>query len=253
MDGIFYSGAAASYYRENKMNVFASAVSENGSRPINEDSFIILTGESSPCGTLGLIAVADGIGGRGTGAVASQLTLKSFADVFSAGCSVSGRTPSEVPHLLRFAMQKANAAVFRAQDEEESLRGMGSTCTAAVFTNEFVHVVSVGDSRAYLLRNGTLTMLTHDEWRKLHDGTTVVDRAIGWQPILPIEPSSFAIKRGDRVLLCTDGLTDALHEERIASIMKYEDIREVCTLLAANASLLPGADNVTVIVADISE
>jgi len=252
MDGMAYGGAAARR-RENRMKVAATAASEIGSRTINEDSFIILTGEASPCGTLGLIAVADGIGGHGTGAVASQLALKSFADVFAAGCSVSGRTPSEVPHLLRFALQKANAAVFRAQDEEEVLRGMGSTCTAAVFTNEFVHVVSVGDSRAYLMRDGRLTRLTHDEWRKLQDGTTVVDRAIGWQPILPIEPSSFAIRSGDRVLLCTDGLTDALHEERIASIMKYEDIREACSLLVANASLQHGADNVTVVIADISE
>jgi protein phosphatase len=202
-----------------------------GTRESNEDSFLSLVGDMAPSGTLALLAVADGIGGRGTGASASSMALSTLADVFSAGCSVASSTLSDVPHLLRFAVQKANATVFRAQCDDETLRGMGTTCVTAAVTEDSISVVSIGDSRAYLFRDGQLMPLTEDEWTKRDDGVTLVGRAIGWQPLLPTEPAVYEIREGDQVILCTDGLTDALSDESIRDLLQSNNNGTACLTL----------------------
>lgn len=232
-----------------KLNLVVTCATHRGSRQQNEDSFTTLVGDTAPSGTLGLLAVADGIGGPGTGASASSLAVKTIAQVFSAGCSVASSTLSDTPHLLRFALQKANAAVFQAQAEDEGLKGMGTTCVAAAVTPDFVHVVSIGDSRAYLFRNGKLSLLTCDEWVKRPDGVTVVNRAVGWQPLLPTEPITSAIEDGDQIMLCSDGLTDALTEEEIREVLATSGEGAACPALALAAAEQAGSDNVTVIIA----
>ncbi|MEN6371560.1 MAG: protein phosphatase 2C domain-containing protein [Armatimonadota bacterium] len=230
--------------------IVVSCASHKGSKEVNEDGYLALAGESAPCGTIGLLAVADGIGGRATGAQASELALKTLAEVFSAGCIVANKSVSDVPHLLRFALQKANAAVFRAQTEDESLKGMGTTCVAVALTDREVHIVSVGDSRAYIYRQNELIPLTKDEWLKQPNGVTLVNHAVGWQPLLPVEPSSIEAQSGDLLLLCTDGLTDVIPEEVILEVLaSYDD--QTCTLLTDAAALYPNSDNVTVVIARI--
>ncbi len=234
-----------------KIDIRTNYATRRGSCEINEDYTLVLSGDYAPCGTLALLTVADGIGGRGNGAEASSLALKMTVDVFAASCSISMGTMSDVPHLLRFAVQKANAAAFTAQSENELLRGMGSTCVAAAITTDAVHLVSVGDSRAYIFRAGELIPLTKDEWQKSQDGITYVTRAIGWQPILPTEPISATVRSGDLVLLCTDGLTDALSEEEIAEILNSTCFTQSAEVLADAAAATPGSDNVTVALAKI--
>lgn len=227
----------------------AVSATDKGARELNEDCLLVLSGDCAPCRTLGLLAVADGIGGRGSGATASRLALKTVADVFSAGCSVVESTLSDVPHLLRFAVQKANAAVYQAQEESESLRGMGATCVAAAVTSDSAHIVSVGDSRAYLYREGRLAQLTQDEWVKNARGMTLVHRAVGWQPVLPTEPLTFEVREGDLLLLCTDGLTDVVDDEAIGQVLASLDLHAACGKLVAMASAAPDADNATVVMA----
>jgi len=234
-----------------QLQLTMASATHKGSRELNEDDFLALVGDTAPCGTLGLVAVADGMGGSGTGGEASRLALRTLADVFSAGCAVASTTLSDVPHLLRFAVQKANAAVFEAQARDESLAGMGATCVAAAVSKGEVHVVSVGDSRAYILREGRLLQLTEDEWVKQPDGVTVVNRAIGWQPLLPVEPSSHEIREGDHILVCTDGLTDALTETEIEQVLASSEAGAACAALAQAAAQRPEADNVTVVIARI--
>lgn len=234
-----------------KLQVIINSATHRGSKEQNEDSLLTIVGDSAPCGTLGLLAVADGIGGMGTGATASALALKTAADVFSAGCSIASGTLSDIPHLLRFAVQKANAAVFQAQVDDPALQGMGTTCVVAAVTRDAVHVVSIGDSRAYLYRQGALHRLTQDEWTKRPDGVTVVSRAVGWQPLLPTEPLSHPIYEGDRLILCTDGLTDTLSEEIIREMLATSDESTVCAALTRTAAGYPDADNVTVVIAEI--
>ena len=232
-----------------KLQVTVTSATHRGWREENEDSFLTLVGDSAPCGTLALLAVADGIGGQGSGASASNLALKTLADVFSAGCSIASATLSDIPHLLRFAVQKANAAVFQAQSEDEALTGMGTTCVAAAVTSDSIHLVSIGDSRAYLFREGKLLRLTEDEWVKEPDGVTVVSRAIGWQPLLPTEPISQRIRERDEILLCTDGLTDALPDGAIRETLASGDDGAACMELVRAAAEVPDADNVTVVLA----
>ncbi len=235
-----------------KLRIVIGCATCIGSRALNEDNYLALVGEEAPCGTLGLLAVADGIGGLGTGASASQLALKTVGDVFSASCAIASSTMSDVPHLLRYSVQKANAAVFQAQLENKDLHGMGTTCVAATVTSEAIHIVSIGDSRAYLLRGAVLTRLTEDEWMKRHDGVTVVNRAVGWQPILPTEPISYEHKEDDILLLCTDGLTDILSDDEIRDILLTNDEGQRCTALIKASGDKPDSDNITVAVAKIT-
>lgn len=231
--------------------IVVGCASHKGSKEVNEDGYLALVGESAPCGTLGLLAVADGIGGSDTGAQASELALRTFAEVFSAGCSNANKSASDVPHLLRFALQKSNAAVFRAQTEDEALAGMGTTCVAAAVMDGAVHVVSVGDSRAYIYRQDKLIQLTKDDWVKQPGGVTLVSRAVGWQPLLPIEPVGIEVQAQDLLVLCTDGLTDALSEGAILKVLTSCDEGQSCVTLANAAAQCPDSDNVTVVIARI--
>lgn len=236
---------------EPKIEVVVSCATHKGSKQSNEDSFSTLVGGLAPCGTKALIAVADGMSGLGNGGYASSLALKVLADVFSASCSIADSTNCDVPHLLRYAVQKANAAVFQSQVEDESLKGMGTTCVAAAVTDDWVHLVSIGDSRAYLCRGGKLIPLTKDEWVKRSDGVTLVTRAIGWQPILPAEPASYDFTGGDYLLLCSDGLTDVIEESKIAEIVSSGDCAWASDKLVHEAGELDGSDNVTVVIAKL--
>jgi protein phosphatase len=232
-----------------KLRIAVTCATHKGSRRLNEDSYLALVGDSAPCGTLGLLAVADGIGGLGTGETASKLAVKTLADVFSASCSIANSTRSDVPHLLRFAVQKANAAVFQTQLDNKDLQGMGTTCVAAAVTSDVVHIVSIGDSRAYLFHKRDLIPLTVDEWIKRSDGITAVNQAIGWQPLLPTEPASHKIDENDLLLLCTDGLTDGLPEESMIKILSTGETEKACATLAQAVGERPDSDNVTVVVA----
>lgn len=234
-----------------KLRIQVDYATRRGSREVNEDFFLVLSGDRAPCGTTALLTIADGIGGQDNGAEASRLALNTIADVFTAGCSVASGTMSDVPHLLRFAAQKANAAVFQAQMSDDLLRGMGCTCVAAAITDDAVHIVSVGDSRTYLFRDGQLTPLTEDEWEKLDDGLTLVSRAVGWQPLLPTEPITHPLRPGDTLLLCTDGLTDFMTEAAIAEVLNNTDFGKAADMLAETASSKRRADNVTVVMAKV--
>jgi serine/threonine protein phosphatase PrpC len=234
-----------------KVQLQVNYATRRGSREVNEDFFIVLTGDQAPCGTMGLVTVADGIGGQDNGAEASRLALKTVADVFAAGCSIASGTMSDVPHLLRFAAQKANAAVFQAQMTSDHLRGMGCTVVAAAITGDSAHVISVGDSRAYLFHNGQLTAITEDEWVKMDDGLTLVSRAVGWQPLLPTEPITQRLTPGDILLLCTDGLTDSLTEEAIADTLQTAAFDKAADILAESAASKRRSDNVTVVMARV--
>lgn len=234
------------------MQVMIDCATHVGARETNEDSFVSLTGDTAPKGTIAFMAVADGIGGRGTGASASSLAVRTMADVFAASCSIADATQSHIPNLLRFAVQKANAMVFKAQTDDETLRGMGTTCVAAAVTDDATYLVSIGDSRAYLLRDGKLTALTVDEWEKRQDGITIVRRAVGWQPLLPTEPLEHDIKEGDVLILCTDGLTDALADESIEHIIATCEGSSVCSILSEVAAATPHADNVTIVAAKLT-
>lgn len=236
-----------------QLTVKASAATDTGSRGENEDSYLLLYGDRAPCGTLGLFAVADGMGGSRKGGVASKMAMQILSDVFPAACHVNeDKRVVDARDLLRFALQKANAAILRAAAADKSLAGTGAACVAASVADGNLHLASVGDSRAYLLRSGSLERLTEDEWVR-EGAITVVNQAVGLQTILSPKINMRALQPGDTILIATDGLTEAVHDQRIQEILdRKSEPADACGALLQEALASAEPDNVTVVVVKVA-
>jgi protein phosphatase len=204
-----------------------------------------------------MYAVADGMGGHRGGEVASQLALTTIAESFRKGA---------VPFADQ--VQAANRAVFERAGADRNLAGMGTTLTAAVIQGDLAHLVHVGDSRAYLLRAGALRQLTDDHTlvnrmvkageitaaeAEVHPHRNVLVRALGTEPDVPLDEQDVGLLDGDRLLLCSDGLTGMLTEEQIQAILGSTDgaPQEAADRLVLAANRAGGVDNITVVVLDV--
>ena len=236
-----------------ELKISAVVVTHPGSHQENEDSYLALYGDKAPCGTLGLFAVSDGMGGAGNGVVASSMAVQTLADVFPAACQVNQKNHLvDVPELLRYGMQKANAAIYRAASEDQNLQGVGAACLAASIAHGVLYIAHVGDSRAYLFRAGQLRRLTEDEWVR-KGTTTVVNQAVGLQPLLFPKSADTPLLPEDIILLSTDGLTEAIEEKRIEILLaECSNVNSTCELLLEEAISTRNADNVTLIVLGIT-
>lgn len=197
-----------------------------------------------------LLAVADGLGGHVGGDVASRTALREIDEVLTAE-RLRGGDPSE---LLPEALRAANHRVRARVDEEPSLRGMGTTVVLAHLdaTGGGLTVAHVGDSRAYTLSGGRLRRLTEDHVHRGLLGRTLI-QAVGTQPHVEPDLVRVSPEAGDRLLLCTDGLTDMLTEEQIAELLaRGGDDATACGALVDAALDQGGVDNVTVVVATIT-
>ncbi|MDO8585713.1 MAG: protein phosphatase 2C domain-containing protein [Armatimonadota bacterium] len=252
------------------MNIQICAETRIGSRTANEDSYLIIQGPDLPDGVLAVLAVADGIGGMGNGHVASSTALTTFAETFRRFAAAHKRRDPPIADWLAFCFHKANSRVLRMGLALPELKGMGTACTAAAITRSHVHVCHVGDGRGYLWREYALRQLTDDEWyrdlrkprppdKAVHNarpgrrpGVTLVNQAIGWQPM--INPSKIVepLRPGDGILLCTDGLTDSLPIEEIERLLRSTPgAGDLCRDLADQAAKTPNSDNVTLIYAQL--
>lgn len=231
-----------------------SGASDRGPvREVNEDA-----------GFLGghVLVVADGVGGSAAGEVASATT----AYVVSRAV-----TPGSDPMIaLDKAIRRAIDVLSGAEAADSHNGGLATTLTALAVDGDRAALVHAGDSRAYLLRAGGLARLTRDHTyvqRLLDDGFLepgavsthpwrhVVTRSIHALPIADDERPEYvelALAPGDRVLLCTDGLTDALDDERIAALLAIPRPEEAARVLVDEALLAGGHDNVTCVVADVA-
>jgi len=204
-----------------------------------------------------LYAVADGMGGHRGGEVASQLALTTIAESFRKGA---------VPFAEQ--VQAANRAVFERSGADRAVAGMGTTLTAAVIRGEVAHLVHVGDSRAYLLRAGSLRQLTDDhtlvnrmvkageitpEEAEVHPHRNVLVRALGTEADVPLDERDVGLLDGDRLLLCSDGLTGMISEDQIQAILTSTEgaPQEAADRLVLAANRAGGVDNITVVVLDV--
>jgi serine/threonine protein phosphatase PrpC len=219
-------------------------------RDHNEDGYLV-------DGDLRLVAVADGMGGHLGGEVASATALETFHARFKEG------------HDLRDAVVAANDAVFERSTGDDDVRGMGTTFTAAVLADDGETLVfgHVGDSRAYLLREGELRRITTDhslveelvqagelteDEAQVHPRRSMITRAIGLEPDVDVDLYPLALQAGDRVILCSDGLTDMLREEQVAATAAAEpDPDRAAQELVDGANSAGGVDNITVLVVDV--
>jgi protein phosphatase len=216
-------------------------------RPENEDALLV----APP-----LVAVADGVGGHRAGEYASALAI----DVLRHEVDATSEDPE---FELRRALDAANGAV-RAAAQERSLAGMATTVVAALVTPAGITVAHVGDSRAYLLSGGRLELLTQDHSlvgslvargkleavaAQRHPMRSVILRAVGLHDAVRPDVSTVAARRGDLLLLCSDGLTDAISPSELERLSAAE--REVDHLVEhlAEAARRAGAGDDTTVVA----
>jgi PPM family protein phosphatase len=215
-------------------------------RDANEDSYFA----ESP-----VFAVADGMGGAQAGEVASRLAAESF-DTVQRG--------TESPEAYLKAIAKtANARIHRVSQSDKSRSGMGTTLTAALLEGDEVGLAHVGDSRAYLLRDGELKLLTSDhslveelrrqgrltdEQAEDHPQRSIITRALGPERDVEVDTMTYRARPGDVFLLCSDGLTTMVKEDRIAEILRESrTLDEASDRLIAEANEAGGRDNITVV------
>lgn len=227
---------------------FAARTDVGNVREHNEDSFL----EKSP-----LFVVADGMGGHEAGEVASRIAVQTME---------ANIPKSSNPEALAAAVVKANEAVLRGAEDGTGRPGMGTTLTAALIFDNEVTIAQVGDSRAYLLHNNELQRITRDhslvadlieqgrlteEEARFHPQRSVITRALGSDPQMQPDIYSLPVEDGDRLLLCSDGLSSMVSDEAIEMVMLANEYpQDACDALVDEALAAGGLDNVTVIVID---
>lgn len=214
---------------------------------------------------IGLFAVSDGMGGHQGGATAARIVVECLPRELEASLrSCRASTSGQIVQGLALAVEAVNRRVFEASERDSKLEGMGATLVLALWRAPRVYVAHVGDSRAYLLRDGALSQLTEDhsvatllvkrgviaaEEARRHRSRHHLARCIGMPG--PAEPDVHALelRPGDRLLLCSDGLTGMVDDAQIAGVLTRQlDPDEACQALVRAANDAGGHDNVSVVV-----
>jgi protein phosphatase len=219
-------------------------------RDTNEDGYVVDR-------RLQLFAVADGMGGHRAGEIASATALEALRASVASGTGLGD------------AITNANEAVFGKAAQDAELQGMGTTLTAVVPDGNGVLVGHVGDSRAYLLRDAELRQLTTDhslveelmregtlteEQAATHPQRSIITRALGVEGAVEVDVYPVPLLPGDRLLICSDGLTSMLRQDAIAGLLRREtDPTRAANLLVDAANAAGGEDNITTVVIDVED
>ena len=208
-----------------------------------------------------LLAVADGMGGHAAGEVASKIVIGAVEELDE------DRPVTDLISAVRSRVDEATAALAQAVEENSALEGMGTTLTAIRFAGSRIALVHVGDSRAYLMRAGQLSQITHDDTYvqslvdsgKLtaeeafhHPRRSMILRALNGSEVDP-DISIREARKGDRYLLCSDGLSDVVTAPTLLEALSEGSPQDCAERLIALALRGGGPDNVTCIVADVVE
>jgi serine/threonine protein phosphatase PrpC len=208
-----------------------------------------------------LFVVADGMGGAQAGEVASKIAVEVFQGEFPEGGSPEER--------LAGCAQVANQRIYEISRTDDERAGMGTTLTAVYVDDNDLAVAHVGDSRAYLFRDGELGRLTQDhtlveellkrgklteEQAAEHPQRSIITRALGIDPHVEVDTWTYAARAGDVVLMCSDGLTSMISEKQIAEVLSQEpDLDRAAERLIADANEAGGRDNITVILFSLED
>ena len=232
-------------------------------REHNEDSFLVNE-------DLGLYAICDGMGGHAGGETASRLAVQTIErellsarlredDPFSADKPLDD-TP--LAGALREAVEGACAAVFRTSKSNPELQGMGTTCISLLIHGEHALVGHVGDSRAYLVRDGEITQLSEDhslvneqvragllsvEEAKVSRLKNIITRSVGFEEDVLVDVMGVETRAGDKFLLCSDGLANLVENDEIREFLLAHPLEEVPPRLVELANDRGGDDNITVL------
>ena len=237
-----------------------------------------------------MLVVCDGMGGAAAGEVASHMAVESMrrqmlkyvadytgtdgksSDAAGSAANLPPEAQNEsafhrMSRWLRDSTARANLEIWEAACADLSKNGMGTTLTGLLFIGSQIVVSQIGDSRAYICRMGTLTQITHDqslvnqlldsgqitpEQAKLFEHSNVILQALGVQEDIEVVLSNETLRRGDRLMLCSDGLVGVVSDEEIQEVMaSTEDLAETARKLIDLARTGGGPDNITVIVAQV--
>jgi protein phosphatase len=242
------------------MKLIPYALSDVGrKREHNEDNFLVRD-------DVGLFAVADGMGGHQAGERASKMALDTLAGVLQP--PTEGSTDrDDVLARLRDATQAAGAAIFDAAQADPDLQGMGTTLTSLWFFGGRVYLAHVGDSRAYLFRDGRTQQLSDDhswvseqvragmmteEEAKESKFRHIITRSVGFEREVLVDGAAIPVQSGDCYLLCSDGLSNYIEAEEIGRILTARFYREVPRILVELANDRGGDDNITVVLVHVA-
>jgi protein phosphatase len=232
-------------------------------REHNEDSFLVNE-------DLGLFVVCDGMGGHAGGETASRLAVQTIEkELISAKLRTDDPFSVQVPlaesplaGALREAVEGACAAVFRSSRANPELAGMGTTCITLLVHGDHALLGHVGDSRAYLVRDGEVFQLSEDhslvneqvraglltEEEARHSRLkNIITRSVGFEEDVLVDVLGVETRAGDRFLLCSDGLSNLVETDEIRDALAQDDLAQVPELLIQLANSRGGDDNITVV------
>ncbi|MCA0376843.1 MAG: Stp1/IreP family PP2C-type Ser/Thr phosphatase [Gemmatimonadetes bacterium] len=254
-----------------------SALTDVGrTREHNEDAYLVADLETGvvldvtagtttvapgPHGTLFL--VADGMGGAASGELASSMACTLVFEAIRAAWGTAAPTVGSFAEVLRDATVGANQRIHQHAREFPEHRGMGTTATIAGQLGDHLYVVQVGDSRAYLVRDGVARQITKDqslmqrlveageltqEEAERSERRNIILQALGPEPSVTVDITQQQLRRGDVLVLCSDGLSGQVKADEIAHVVVQEqDMRVVCKRLIDRANARGGPDNITVV------
>ena len=233
-------------------------------REINEDNFFVSDFSNQLNG--GFCIIADGMGGHNAGEVASRIAIEEIR-AYILQYYQSNMSDKEIIEMLKSSMEKANEIIYNKAVENTDCSGMGTTCIICLMHHSYLYIAHVGDSRVYLIRDGDMVQITTDhsiveelvnsgsitrEEAQKHPQKNVITRALGGEKDVEIDIYIQECVRGDKFLICTDGLTNMLANDEILSVINsYNDLQLAVEKLIFLANDKGGLDNITAIVLNV--
>ncbi len=213
-----------------------------------------------------MFLVADGLGGAVSGEIASGMAVTVVRDTLRARWGAAATSDATAfAAALKEATEAANAAIHAFATQHPEHKGMGTTATVAGLLGDTLYVVQVGDSRGYLIRDGVAEQITKDqslmqrlieageltpEEAEQSERRNIILQALGPEAVVKIDLTHQSVRRGDTLVLCTDGLSGLVRRDEIAAIVtQEEDLEAACDRLIERANDRGGPDNITVVIA----
>ena len=234
-------------------------------RANNEDRCVSFEGKDSPGVADAVMIVADGMGGQAHGEVASEMAVEGIIRRLADHPKDKTLPTGGYVELLGQVFEEVNAEIY-LESQGDTYRGMGTTATAAVVTGTRVHIAHLGDSRAYLLRDGELSQLTRDhswvveiveagnltlEQARVHPNRNVITQAMGINAEPAVQTKTLDLRDGDLLLLCSDGLHGLVGDDEIKELLLSGKPEQAIEDLIQRAKDLGGNDNITVVIGTV--
>ncbi|WP_053765939.1 Stp1/IreP family PP2C-type Ser/Thr phosphatase [Enterococcus hirae] len=231
-------------------------------RNTNQDYASVFTNQAG----IKLAVLADGMGGHRAGDIASQMAVTNLGTAWE---NLSLSDDEKVAQWFIQTIQEENTRIYQRGQEQPEYNGMGTTIVAAALSEDQFTIAHVGDSRAYLIREDKIIQLTEDhslvnelvksgeiseEMAANHPRKNILTRSVGMPGSVEVDVSTYIWQLKDRLLLCSDGLTNMLSEETIGTIINQEGaLLDKVTELIERANEAGGADNITVLLIEYKE